>query len=150
MRKPVCLILMLAGSAWSASAQQPAASPAPQAPAPTLRARIYDVACALGNDGFKLRDGAWTATLEGGQTRRLAVNLFAGNQYWFCAATSAAGETPVLLLKDPAGRAIETVSDGTEGVAVAGVTAPATGLYTLECKGSSPGTRDFCLLYLFK
>jgi len=37
-----------------------------------------------------------------------------------------------------------------DGIAAAGVTAAATGRYVLEIKGPSPGTREFCLLYLFK
>lgn len=142
-------ILLLCG-AWSAAAEKPAPSPTPQAPVPTLRARLYDVAGALGNDGFKIRDGAWAGILEGGKTQRLPVNLFAGNQYWFCATTSAPGEDAVIVLRDPTGQPVDTVSYRSEGIAAHGVTAPVTGLYTLELKGAYSGTRDFCLLYLFK
>lgn len=144
------LAIVLSCGIWPAAAQEPAPSPVSPAPAPTLRARLYDVAGALGNDGFKVRDGAWEGILEGGKTQRLPVNLFAGNQYWFCAATSAPGEDPVIVLRDPEGRPVDTVSYRSEGIAAHGVTAPVTGLYTLELKGSSSGARDFCLLYLFK
>lgn len=129
-------------------AQEPVAKT--EESAPVLRPRLYDVAGALGNDGFKTRDGAWTGVLQGEKPRRLAVNLFAGNQYWFCAATSATGETPSLSLRDPSGRELETVSYAKDGVAAVGVTAPATGRYVVELAGSAAGSREFCLLYLFK
>jgi hypothetical protein len=132
-------------------AQMPAVAPsAEKAPAPDLRPRIYDLAGVLGNEGFKFRDGAWIGCLQGGKPQRLAVNLFAGNQYWFCGATSDSGETPSLSVRDPSGHPVETVDFGRDGIAAVGVTAAATGCYTLEIKGSSAGSREFCLLYLFK
>ena len=119
-------------------------------PAYGLRPRLYAIAGALGNEGFKARDGAWSGTLQGRKPQRLAVNLFSGNQYWFCAATSASGETPSLSLRDPSGGAVGLVLFEKDGVAAAGVTAAATGRYVLQIEGSAPGSRDFCLLYLFK
>lgn len=135
----------------SVLAEMPAADPPPQkSKTPDLRPRIYELAGALGNEGFKFRDGAWTGSLQGGKAQKLAVNLFAGNQYWFCGTTSDAGETPSVTLRDPAGNPVETVKFEKDGIAAAGVTAPVTGRYNLELSGSSPGTRQFCLLYLYK
>ena len=137
--------------ASSAFAQVPAADPpAEKSKAPDLRPRIYELAGALGNEGFKFRDGAWTGSLQGGKPQKLAVNLFAGNQYWFCGATSDSAETPSVTLRDPAGNPVEIVKSGEYGIAAAGVTAAITGRYTVELKGSSSGTREFCLLYLYK
>jgi len=139
------LILMFLCSAASLPAQQDSA-----ASAPTLRARLHEFAGVLGNEGFKLRDGVWTGELEGSRPRRLAVNLFAGNQYWFFAATSGAEETPEISLRDASGKKIPVVTSDRGGVAAAGVTAPVTGRYTLEVGGSAKGTRDFGAIYLFK
>ncbi len=42
-----------------------------------------DLAGAFSNDGFKIRDGHWAGALKKGEQAVLAVNLYAGNQYWF-------------------------------------------------------------------
>jgi hypothetical protein len=147
--KLLSVALFLAVScAWAQ--MPPATTSAEKSETPDLRPRIYDLAGALGNEGFKVRDGAWSGSLQGAKSRRLTVNLFAGNQYWFCGATSASGETPSLVLRDPSGQPAEIVRFEKDGIVAAGVTAAATGRYVLEIKGSSPGTREFCLLYLFK
>jgi hypothetical protein len=130
-------------------AQEPAPSPE-SSPDSGLRPRLYDLAGAIGNEGFKVRDGAWTGVLQGSKPQRLAVNLFAGNQYWFCATTSSSGETPSLSLRNPAGQEVESVDFEKDGMAAVGVTAPATGRYVLEVRGSARGSREFCVLYLFK
>ena len=145
------LLSVLLVAASSAFAQIPVADPpAEKNKAPDLRPRIYELAGALGNEGFKFRDGAWIGSLQGGKPQKLAVNLFAGNQYWFCGTTSAAGETPSVSLRDPAGNPVETVKFQKDGIAAVGVTVPVTGLYILELKGASSGNREFCLLYLYK
>ena len=35
------------------------------------------------NDGFKVRDGHWTGSVKKGERAVVAVNLYAGNEYWF-------------------------------------------------------------------
>lgn len=144
----VRVVFLVFCSAASLPAQQVASPPAPETP--PLRARLYEFAGVLGNEGFKLRDGFWSGQLEGARTRRLAVNLFAGNQYWFFAATSASAETPELSLRDPSGEKVRIVPSERGRVAAAGVTAPVTGRYLLEIGGSAKGTREFCVIYLFK
>ena len=47
-----------------------------------------ELAGAFSNDGFKLRDGHWTGTLSPGESRVIAVNLYSGNEYWFCAGAT--------------------------------------------------------------
>ncbi|MFZ9932697.1 MAG: hypothetical protein ACO3YO_04720 [Chthoniobacterales bacterium] len=142
-------LLCLFCAASCVFAQAPASLPA-LPPDPGLLPRIYDLAGAIGNDGFKVRDGAWSGVLEGNQQRFLAVNLFAGNRYWFCAATSSPGETPAISLRGPSGQEIALVPFAKNGVAAAGVTAPVTGRYVLGLGGPARGSRDFRLLYLFK
>lgn len=143
--KAFLLVILLLCSAVPLPARQDAAPSAP-----TLRARLHEFAGVLGNRGFKLRDGVWTGVLEGSHPRRLAVNLFAGNQYWFFAATSGAAETPEISLRDAAGKKIPLVASERGGVAAAGVTAPATGRYVLEIGGPAKGSREFGAIYLFK
>lgn len=152
MKTPLLIALVWSVASVASQAESPPApaAPDPSPPPPALRARIYDIAGALGNEGFKTRDDAWTGTLEESKALRLAVNLFAGNQYWFAAATSASGETPSLTLRGPDGRPVKTIAYDAAGVAAIGVTAPSTGLFTMEIKGNAAGSRHFCLLYFFK
>jgi hypothetical protein len=122
----------------------------PQSKAPALRARVLELAGAMGNDGFKLRDGLWSGRLEPGQPRRLTVNLFTGNQYWFCAATPEGSRGPKLALFDPQGKPVTTLPHDGPGLAAVGVTAATTGRYFIELAARSGNPSDFCLIYLFK
>ncbi|MBE2179560.1 MAG: hypothetical protein IAE97_03730 [Chthoniobacterales bacterium] len=152
-----CLLLVLP----RLQAQEPAASaspaPADDAAAPSaddaqvaLRARLLDFAGALGNEGFKIRDGYWSGALDAGKVRRLRVNLLAGNQYWFCAAVPEDARGLKIEVYDPAGKPAGSVPHKAPGLAAAGVTAEATGPYFVELQGSAGPSRPFCLIYLFK
>ncbi len=145
----IFLLILLAASS-GVFAQSPGPSPAAAEPAPGLRPALYDLAGALGNEGFKVRDGVWSGILQDGKPRHVALNLFAGNQYWFCAASSAPGESPSITLRDPSGQAVDLVPFKRDKVSAAGVTAGATGRYILEIGGSARGSREICVLYLFK
>ena len=144
------LLLFIFCGGGLALAQEPAPSPSSPSAEQDLRPRLYDVAGAIGNEGFKLRDGFWSGVLQGSKTHRLAVNLFAGNQYWFCAASSSPAETPSLSLRNTEGKAVEAETFERNGIFAVGVTPPATGRYVLDLKGTERGSRDFCVLYLFK
>jgi len=136
--------------AAAVTAGEPPAPPPPADDDPALRARLLDFAGALANESFRLRDGFWGGRLEAGAARRLAVNLFAGNHYWFCAAVSAPAAAPDLVVYDPQGAVVPVRSDAQDGLVAAGVTAAATGRYVVEVKTSRGPASDFCLLYLFK
>jgi hypothetical protein len=145
---PRSLVLGLLFTAVAA-AQEPSSSPPPDPVAP-LRARLLDLSGALANEGFRVRDGFWSGRVEPGVPRRLAVNLFAGNHYWFCAAVGTPDARPVVTLYDPRGEPVAAVNDNTPGSAAAGVTAGVTGRYVVEIKVPRGPAADFCLLYLFK
>jgi len=145
------LVAVLLSSVATVSAETPAkTASAEENAASGLRPRIYDLAGVLCNEGFKVRDGSWMGSLKGDKPRRLAVNLFAGNEYWFVGATSEPGEIPAISLRDPSGRLVEAVRFDKDGVAAVGVTAAVTGRYIIEFKGSASSSREFCLIYLFK
>ena len=126
------------------------AAEVPPEDVPLLRARLLEFGVVLGNEGFQVRDGFWTGRLESDRPRRLAVNLFEGNQYWFCAAVTTTGDGPGLVLYDPQGRVVPTVAYETPGVVAAGVTAGETGRYVIELKPTGCPATDFVLLYLFQ
>ncbi|MEX1045452.1 MAG: hypothetical protein WEC73_04925 [Chthoniobacterales bacterium] len=143
--RPLLALLLVAATAASL---EPQPSPTPAAD-PALRARLLDFGGALANEGFRLRDGFWAGRLESGKSKRLAVNLFAGNQYWFCAATGSATQ-PRVVLYDPQGAVVPVLAHEGEGLAAVGVTAAVTGRYIVEVAGARGPASDFCLLYLFK
>lgn len=115
-----------------------------------LRLRAFEFAGALANDGFTVRDGAWFVRPSADHPRRLAVNLFAGNQYWFCATAATDSPAPGLAVYGPDGNPVAAMAHAEPGLAAAGVTAAATGRYIVEIGGTGGSTAEFCLLYLFK
>src|ERR1043166_8384301 len=52
------------------------------------RRDALELAGAFGNDGFKIRDGHSCGMLKPHDRAIIAVNLFAGNQYWFSLGTA--------------------------------------------------------------
>lgn len=142
----VCGLLTCA----SAFAQTPTPAPSP-ATAPSLRVRLMDVGGALSNEGFKMRDRVWNGKLEPGAPQRLAVNLFRGNHYWFCAAADPEVKGLKVSVFGPDGAPVAgAVEHGEAGLAAAGVTAATTGRYFVEVETAGGPASDFGLLYLFK
>lgn len=117
---------------------------------PSLRARALEFAGAMANEGFNVRDGFWSATPTSAHSRLLAVNLFAGNRYWFCVATAPGSGIPKLAVYDPQGNPLELISRGAQGLAAAGATAGVTGQYFVEVTSSGGPLGEFCLVYLFQ
>ena len=141
-------ILPLLSAAQSPSPEPP--PPAiPLAPA-SLRVRLADLGTALSNEGFKMRDRLWSGRIASGQPQRLAVNLFRGNHYWFCAALEPVDGKAKLTVFGPDGLAVESVNHQEPGLVAAGVTAETTGQYFLQIETAGGPASDFCLLYLFK
>lgn len=148
----IARIIMLCTAATAvALAQDPSPSPSPEPlPSATLRVRLSDLTEALSNEGFKSRDRVWSGRVKPGESQRLAVNLFRGNQYWFCSAVDPEIESLRVTVFGPNGEAIETVPHSEPGLAAAGVTAEVTGQYFVEVETSSGPATEFCFVYLFK
>lgn len=125
-------------------------SPVEDGPAPQMRTKLMDFGGALSNEGFKMRDPLWTGKLEPGQPRRLAVNLFRGNHYWFCASADPGIGKASVALFGPDGKPVEVVAHQEAGLAAAGVTAPSTGQYFVQVSADDGPASDFFFLYLFK
>ena len=149
------IILLCTAAAAMAFAEEPSPSPSP-APSPEalpsaeLRVRLSDLTGALSNEGFKSRDRVWSGKVKPGQPQRLAVNLFRGNQYWFCAAVDPKIESPRVTVFAPDGQPVEAARHAEPGLAAAGVTAESTGQYFVEVETTSGPASEFCFLYLFK
>ena len=110
-----------------------------------------DLGGALSNEGFKMRDRLWTGKVEPGAPQRLAVNLFRGNHYWFCASADPEARGLEVSVFGPDGAPVAGAAGHAEpGIAAAGVTAATTGRYFVEIRTSGGPASGFCLLYLFK
>ena len=133
----------------------PAARAADTDAATAARVLALDLAGAFTNDGFKLRDGHWTGTLAPGQEGQvLAVNLYAGNQYYFSAGASEPAKKIALTVCDETGKPIagmQTYQAPDRTLAAAGVSPAASGPYYVRLRvleGSGPA--EFCVVYSYK
>jgi len=72
------------------------------------RKNALDVAGAFTNDGFKLRDGHWCGTLKAQDHALIAVNLYAGNQYWFAVGAADPAKKIAVNIYDETGRLLTT------------------------------------------
>ena len=138
----ILLLLVAAGYASPGGTNQQAD------PEPSLRARIFEIGVALSNEGFKARDGFWSGRLSSGRSARFAVNLFAGNGYWFAAALPPGTPEARVRVYGPDGSVLETTDYSADGLAAAGVTATVTGEYFVSVEAAA--SADFCLMYFFK
>jgi hypothetical protein len=117
-----------------------------------VRARkdALDVAGAFSNDGFKIRDGHWCGVVKPHDHALVAVNLYAGNQYWF----SAAAEEPVKKINvsvyDETGKQLTTESYNNEEKAAAGFSPANSGQYFVSVDLVEGEGGTFCLVYSYK
>ena len=114
------------------------------------RKNALDVAGAFTNDGFKLRDGHWCGILKGQDHALIAVNLYAGNQYWFAVGTTDPAKKIAVNVYDETGRLLTT--DHYEGGdrAAAGFSPTDSGQYYVSVDLVEGGSSSFCLIYSYK
>ena len=114
------------------------------------RKDALDVAGAFSNDGFKIRDGHWCGVVKPHDHALVAVNLYAGNQYWF----SAAAEEPVKKINvsvyDETGKQLTTESYNNEEKAAAGFLPANSGQYFVSVDLVEGEGGTFCLVYSYK
>src|SRR6476660_10483956 len=86
-----------------------------------VRARkdALDIAGAFSNDGFKIRDGHWCGVLKPHDHALVAVNLYAGNQYWFSAGATEPVKKIGVSIYDEGGKQLtaESYNDGEKAAA---------------------------------
>jgi len=110
-----------------------------------------DLAGAFANDGFKVRDGFWMGTIGGNKrVRVIQVNLFAGNQYWFCFGSTPSAKKINLNLFDETGKAMDADSYAGEGNAAVGFSPQISGPYYVRIQEVEGDLADCCLLYCYK
>src|SRR5881392_327546 len=93
------------------------------------RKDALDVAGAFSNDGFKIRDGHWCGVLKPHDHALVAVNLYAGNQYWFSVGTVEPIKKVAITVFDETGKPMTTESYNNEEKAAAGFAPENSGQY---------------------
>ncbi|CAN5740595.1 hypothetical protein BH20VER1_BH20VER1_15150 [soil metagenome] len=109
-----------------------------------------ELAGAFSNDGFKIRDGHWSAPLKGGDTALIAVNLYAGNQYWFSVGAHHELKPFTVAVHDENGKPMTTEGYQSEDKAAAGFSPTVSGQYFVSIAPSEPAETTYCLVYSYK
>lgn len=159
------IISFLLAVPFPASAQiEPAPSLVKPAEEPTLpevtvaspdaasatRSAALELVGAFANDGYKVRDGYWFQELSADKPSVLEVNLFAGNEYWFCAAIHTPGRRIAISVFDESGRIVDQQSytDGPRGAA--GFEPVISGRYFVRVSLAEGDPAPFTLVYSYK
>jgi len=114
------------------------------------RKTALDVAGAFSNDGFKMRDGHWSGTVTPQERTIVAVNLYAGNQYWVSAAANSKAKKIAVELYDETGRPLTTDSYNDGERASAGFSPSSSGQYFVSVGLLEGEPTTFCLVYSYK
>jgi hypothetical protein len=114
------------------------------------RQLALDVAGAFSNDGFKIRDGHWTGMFAPNESKIFAVNLYAGDQYWFSAGGAAPAKRLTMEVFDETGAPITTEKYQADGKAAAGLSVTQSGQYFVRVKMEGGGAAGVCFVYSYK
>ncbi len=109
-----------------------------------------DLAGAFSNDGFKIRDGHWTGEIKKGEQALLAVNLYAGNQYWFSVGADETAKKFSVEVYDENGKPVSAESYHDDQKAAAGFSPVVSGQYFVGIKPEGSEANTFCLVYSYK
>lgn len=152
----VLFILCLALALGSASAQETA--PAQSKPAPldwnpagsSPRGRALELAAEGKSQGYALRDGFWSGTLEMDRPVVLAVQLFAWNDYSFYAAHTHPGSRIRVSIFDRWGYQVGSNDSANENSATAGISAVRSDRYYLRLELAEGDKAEACMVYSYK
>jgi hypothetical protein len=109
-----------------------------------------DLAGAFSNDGFKMRDGAWTGEMVPHKSQLIQVNLYAGNQYWFSLGATPQAKKLTVTVFDEAGKALPSEPYADNARAAAGFAPEVSGPYYIRIEETEGAPASFCLLYSYK
>jgi hypothetical protein len=114
------------------------------------RKTALDLAGAFSNDGFKTRDGHWCGTVKPHDHALVAVNLYAGNQYWFSAGASEPSTKIGVNIYDETGKQVPTETHSAGEKAAAGFSPENSGQYFVSVDLLEGQEGSFCLVYSYK
>jgi hypothetical protein len=113
--------------------------------------QALDLTGAFSNEGFKLRDGHWAGQIKPKDRALIAVNLYAGNQYWFSAAAANDKAKKIAVdIYDEGGKPVtsENYSEGER--ASAGFSPVTSGQYFVAVSLVDGESSTVCLVYSYK
>jgi hypothetical protein len=114
------------------------------------RKAALDLAGAFSNEGFKMRDGHWSGMIKPHDHALIAVNLYAGNQYWFSVGATDAAKKLAVNVYDETGKLVQTETYNEGEKAAAGFSPTSSGQYYVMVdlvEGSESGV---CFVYSYK
>jgi hypothetical protein len=114
------------------------------------RKDALEVAGAFSNDGFKIRDGHWCGVLKPHDHALVAVNLYAGNQYWFSVGATEPVKKVAVSVYDEGGKQVTTESYNDGEKAAAGFSPANSGQYFVSIDLLEGEEGNFCLVYSYK
>jgi hypothetical protein len=114
------------------------------------RKDALDLAAAFSNDGFKVRDGYWCGVAKPHDHSLVAVNLYAGNQYWFSAGATEPAKKIAVSVYDETGKQVTTDSYDNGERAAAGFAPSSSGQYFVSVDLIEGEQSSFCLVYSYK
>ncbi len=109
-----------------------------------------ELAGAFSNEGFKIRDGHWAGAVKNGERALVAVNLYAGNQYWFSVGSDDQSAQVAVQLYDEGGKPLAAEDYHGEATAAAGFSPTISGQYFVAIAPSEPTAGTYCLVYSYK
>jgi hypothetical protein len=102
------------------------------------------------NDGFKIRDGHWCGIVKPHDHSLVAVNLYAGNEYWFSVGATEPAKKIAVSLYDETGKQVTTESYEDGEKAAAGFAPSSSGQYFVSVDLLEGEESSFCLVYSYK
>jgi hypothetical protein len=114
------------------------------------RKDALELAGAFTNDGFKIRDGHSCGVLKSHDHALIAVNLYAGNQYWFSVGTTEPLKKVAVSLYDETGKQVTTENISNGDKAAAGFAPENSGQYFVSVDSVEDQEGTFCLVYSYK
>lgn len=145
MRRPTCFclttlaLLALGASAVAETDKEVAA-----------RAVALELAGAFSNDGFKLRDGHWAGTLGPNESKVIAVNLYAGNEYWFSAGATDTAKKLAVDVFDETGAPVSTQMFNSGTKSAAGFAVTNSGQYFVRVQLAEGESAGVCFVYSYR
>ena len=114
------------------------------------RKAALDLAGAFSNDGFKIRDGHWSGMIRPKEHTLIAVNLYAGNHYWFSVGATEKAKKLGVSVYDESGQQVVTESYSAGDKAAAGFSPTNSGQYYVSVGLIEGEESGVCFLYSYK
>jgi len=114
------------------------------------RKSALDLAGAFTNEGFKMRDGHWSGTVKPKEPALVAVNLYAGNQYWFSVGAIEPAKKISVNVYDETGKLVQTEAYSEGDKAAAGFSPTSSGQYYVMVDLVEGDASSVCLVYSYK